>query len=81
MAVPEAIKLTPLLWPSRADPMAVPVSTSHKRTVLSDDPEASFLPSGEKAIEWTPALWPSNVRKDVVHDGWLEVMVGRSCVM
>jgi hypothetical protein len=46
------------LWPSRADPMAVPVSTSHNRTVLSIrcggqlpaiwrednriDPEASF---------------------------------------
>ena len=39
--------------------MDVPVSTSHKRTVLSSDAEASLLSSGEKLMEQTIDLWPS----------------------
>lgn len=37
-------------------PICSPVSTSHNRTVQSDDPEAIFVPSGLKAIEFTTSV-------------------------
>ena len=40
--------------------MSMPVSTSHKHTVLSYDTETSMLPSGEKTTEVSISLWPSN---------------------
>ena len=33
------------------------------RTVLSSEPEATSLPSGEKATLLTQLLWPSSVRR------------------
>jgi hypothetical protein len=45
----------------------VEVQMSHRRTVPSDDADASSLPSGEKATPRTGFLWPSSVRS-VVHD-------------
>ena len=40
---------------------AVPVPTSHSRTVLSDAPVASVVPSGENDTEKTVAVCPSSV--------------------
>src|SRR5512135_2323647 len=39
-----------------------PLSTSHKRAVLSQLPVARVLPSGEKATLATPSVWPLKVR-------------------
>jgi hypothetical protein len=37
------------------------VSYLHSLMVRSSDPEASVLPSGEKATAWTELEWPSSV--------------------
>ena len=82
--VPSGEKTTELtheIWPSRADPMADPVSTSHRCTVVSPDAEASLLPSGEETTEWTPELWPSNVLKEFVYNPWLGVVIGRLAIV
>jgi hypothetical protein len=39
----------------------VPDLASHSLTVQSPDPDASVLPSGEKAMAWTQLEWPSSV--------------------
>ena len=41
---------------------ALPLATSHSRTVLSPLPEASSFPSGEKATASTEFVWPLNAR-------------------
>ena len=61
--------------------MAVPVSKSHKHTVLSSDAEASLFPSDEKTTDLTPALRPSNVCKEFVYNAWLEVIIGRLVIV
>ena len=45
---------TPHTWRSS------PVATAHSRTVLSTEPEASDVPSGEKATLLTLPVWPSS---------------------
>ena len=37
-----------------------PVATSHSRTVLSREPEASVVPPGETATLHTELVWPSS---------------------
>ena len=61
--------------------MAVPVSISHKHTVMSPNAEASLLPFGEQTTEWTSELWPSNVLKEFVYNPWLEVVIGRLAIV
>jgi hypothetical protein len=59
--------------------MASPFSASHSRTVLSDDPDTIFLPSGAKATVVTPPLWPSKTHNDLLQRKEVEVTLG-SCV-
>ena len=47
-------------WPSSVC-RAAPVTASQSLTVLSHEPEATVLPSGEKATELTSSEWPSSV--------------------
>ena len=47
--------------------MRTPKSTSHKHTLLSEDWEASLIPSGEKTTEQTDELWPSRADPMAVH--------------
>jgi hypothetical protein len=47
------------LCPSRGSPTAAPVSASHIRMVLSQDPEMMRRPSGEQATDHTAPLCPS----------------------
>ena len=44
---------------------SVPVSADQSRTVLSSDPDATSLESGENATEVTQFLWPSSVCKQL----------------
>ena len=59
--------------------MASP-SRLHKRTVLSHDPEAMVLPSGEKATLVTPSVWPYSgmrgIRHSLVHTPHTERVAG-----
>src|SRR5262249_16785453 len=38
---------------------SLPVSVSHRRTVLSQPPERACLPSGENVTQLTPLVWPA----------------------
>jgi hypothetical protein len=38
-----------------------PLATFHTRTSPSLDPDASLLPSGEKATLWTENKWPVSI--------------------
>src|SRR5260221_375854 len=51
---------TPLVCPSSLR-TSRPLATSHRRTVLSLDPEASRRPSGEKWTPHTAAVCPSSL--------------------
>jgi hypothetical protein len=46
--------------------MGVSVAKSQMRTVVSPEPEARALPSGEKATLKTASLWPSRVLEALV---------------
>jgi hypothetical protein len=46
----KATEVTEPEWPSSVC-SAAPVAASQSRTVLSQDPDTTYLPSGEKATE------------------------------
>lgn len=53
------IHKTQLLCPS-PDFIGVSVFISQNLTVVSPDPDASFLPSGENYTDKTASVWPGN---------------------
>jgi hypothetical protein len=52
--------LTASEWPSSGSPCGAPMAASQSRTVLSREPDATSLPSGEKATDQTASEWPSS---------------------
>lgn len=48
-----------------------PLSVSHILTVLSQDPDTTFLPSADKATDMTRSLWPdkSNIKQYSIWGG------------
>ncbi|ERL84481.1 hypothetical protein D910_01912 [Dendroctonus ponderosae] len=59
----QAMQSTQFLCPVPVN-LGVCVSTSQNRTVVSPDPLAKYLPSGEKVTEITASAWPGI---DAVH--------------
>jgi hypothetical protein len=48
------------VWPFNGLLSGAPLSVSHKRTVLSSEPETICFPSEEKATDLTRPVWPFN---------------------
>src|SRR5689334_22576749 len=58
--------------------MRLPVATSHTCTVLSDDPDAIYLPSGDQATELTAVgTVPKNANLDCTKPEWPSYMIMR----
>ena len=58
--VTQSTELTESGWPSSGSPCGAPVAASQSLTVSSSEPDATSLPSGEKATELTQSGWPSS---------------------
>lgn len=54
-----------LVWPFRGCPRGWPVLGSHKRTVLSIEPVAMVVSSGDQDATKTQLVWPLSVWKGV----------------
>ena len=61
----QANAVTCFLWPRMGPPTADPLSGSHSRTSLSMPPLATYLPSGDHAMQRTQLAWPEQVCRGV----------------